>query len=160
MHNHLATAIVAAAFFVVVVDESRAASSPLAASTPAASHSAAATSSSDPEKKGIEPKDYLSLTLSALAFALSLSATAITLRQKKYETERTLRSQLTDAIGKLNASFEAMEKLREEKASTWNAPQVVNLKAFYNGQKLFYARQAIYVANQIPRLVSDSEYNS
>ena len=53
-----------------------------------------------------------------------------------------------------------MEKLRDEKASSWNLPATVDLRAFYNGQKLFYARQAIYIITQIPTLVSDTEYNT
>lgn len=105
-------------------------------------------------------KDLVSLSVSGLAFALSVAATVITLRQKKFETERTLRQQLTDAIGKLNSAFEESAKLEQEKAGSLNEPSVVNLKAFYNGQRLFYARQAVYVATQIPSLVSDAEYNS
>ena len=108
----------------------------------------------------MDTKDYISLSLSSLAFVLSLSATAISLHQKKYETERTLRSQLTDAIGKLNAAFEAVEKLRSENTDDWNTSRIVNFRSFYNGQKLFYARQALYVAEQIPNLVTDVEYNS
>jgi tetratricopeptide (TPR) repeat protein len=105
-------------------------------------------------------KDIVSLSVSGLALAVSLTATAITLRQKKFETERTLRHQLTDAIGKLNSAFESASKLEQEKAGTLNEPSTVNLRAFYNGQKLFYARQAVYVASQIPHLVADAEYNS
>lgn len=108
----------------------------------------------------MEAKDFFSLGLSALAFIFSIIATFITLRQKKFETERTLRHQLTDAIGKLNTSFEQSLVLQQEKASSLNTPAVVNLLAFYNGQKVFYARQAVYIADQIPRLISDSEYNS
>lgn len=160
MRNCLATLIVVAAAFLIVVSERSAAQSPNAASAPATPSNQTLKQASGVETKGMEPKDYIALTVSGLAFVLSLGATVITLRQKKYETERTLRSQLTDAIGKLNSSFEAMEKLREEKAPVWNEPQVVSLKAFYNGQKLSYARQAIYVAKQIPNLVSDGEYNS
>lgn len=105
-------------------------------------------------------KDYVTILLSGFAFILSLTATAISLRQKKYEIERTLRSQLTDAIGKLNTAFESIEKLRLEKFDIWGTPPLANMRSFYNGQKLFYAKQAIYVAEQIPKLVSDAEYNS
>jgi len=108
----------------------------------------------------METKDIFSIGLSSLAFVLSLAATFITLRQKKFESERTLRHQLTDAIGKLNNAFEESEKLRQEKAGSLNEPAVLNLFSFYNGQKLFFARQAVYVADQIPHLVSDAEYNS
>lgn len=108
----------------------------------------------------MDTKDIFSLGLSGMAFVLSLVATFLTLRQKKFETERTLRHQLTDAIGKLNSAFEESAKLRQEKAESLNEPAVVSLFSFYNGQKVFYARQAVYVAEQIPHLVSDAEYNS
>ena len=108
----------------------------------------------------MELKDLISVGLSGLAFALSLTATFVTLRQKKFEMERTLRYQLTDAIGKLNDVFEDATKLELEKAGTLSEPAVLNLRAFYNGQKVFYARQAVYVSEQIPGLVSDAEYNS
>lgn len=108
----------------------------------------------------IETKDLISLALSGLAFALSLIATFITLRQKKFESERTLRQQLTDAIGKLNGAFEEACKLEIEYEDSLSNPEVVSLRSFYNGQKIFYAHQAVYLIEQIPTLVSDAEFNS
>jgi tetratricopeptide (TPR) repeat protein len=108
----------------------------------------------------LETKDLFSLSLSATALVLSLAATLITLWQKKFETERTLRHQLTDAIGKLNEAFGDSSKLEQENANSLNEPTVTNLRSFYNGQKIFYAHQAIYLIEQIPDLVSDAEYNS
>jgi tetratricopeptide (TPR) repeat protein len=108
----------------------------------------------------MELKDVISLAVSGLALTLSITATLISLKQKKFESERLLRSQLTDAIGKVNSSFEQSAKLLQEKAALLNDPAVTNLLAFYNSQKISYARQAVYVADQIPTLVSDVEYNS
>lgn len=110
--------------------------------------------------QGMDRKDIYTLVVSVIALALSLIATTISLRQKKYETERTLRAQLTDAIGKLNTVYESAIKLREENQDKWNDPIVLDFRSFYTGQKMFYARQAIYIAKQIPNLVSDNEYNS
>lgn len=134
-----------------------ASSPPLTASSPT---SPASRQSSDASPQDLERKDVLSLSLGGVAFVLSLVATVVSLRQKKYETERTLRSQLTDAIGKLNSTYESLVRLRGEQASKWNDSSNVAQRSFYNGQKMFYARQAIYVAKQIPKLVTDSEYSS
>lgn len=105
-------------------------------------------------------KDIVTLVVSGLAFALSLSSTIITLWQKKFETERALRQQLTETIGKLNGVYEQVEKLRQEKLDDWNHPAIISLRSFYNGQKLLYARQATYLIDQLPKIASEVDFNS
>jgi len=107
----------------------------------------------------MDTKDIFTLTFSGFAFILSLVTNVLTFRQKRYETERGLRQQITDVIGKLNGVFEQDEQLRREAADDRNNPAIVNLRSFYNGQKLFYARQAIYLMDQAKH-VTEVEYNS
>jgi tetratricopeptide (TPR) repeat protein len=108
----------------------------------------------------MDTKDIFALTFSGFAFILSLVTSILTFRQKRYETERGLRQQITDVIGKLNEVFERDEQLKREAAGNRNTPAIVNLRSFYNGQKLFYARQAIFLMKQAPKLVTEVEYNS
>src|SRR5262245_54596607 len=108
----------------------------------------------------MDMKDIISLTVSGLAFGLSLTATTLTLRQTKSETERTIRQQLTDTIGKLSRVYEQVEKLRQERRDDWHEPAVVNLRAFYNSQKMLYARQATYLIEQLPQIASEVDFNT
>ena len=105
----------------------------------------------------MEPRDYVSIVavvISSFSFAVSF----ITLRQKQYETQRTLRSQITDVIADLNSVFEESDKLKYESADKPSDPYVVGRRSFLNGQKRFFARQAIYLMGQVPKLVTDFEY--
>jgi tetratricopeptide (TPR) repeat protein len=107
----------------------------------------------------METKDYFTLALSSSAFILSLITTIITLKQKKYEIERGLRQQITDVISKLNTVFEQENRLENEAQSS-NPRYAANMRSFFNGQKQFFARQAVYLINQLPALVSEAEYNA
>jgi tetratricopeptide (TPR) repeat protein len=111
------------------------------------------------ERSEMDTKDIFTLTLSGFAFVLSLATNVITFTQKKDETQRGLRQQITDVIGKLNGVFEQDEKLRREATDRRNEPDIVNLRSFYNGQKLFYARQAIFLIENA-RVVTEAEYNT
>ncbi len=97
-------------------------------------------------------KDIISLVLSSAAFVISL----ISLRQKRFETERAIRRELSDAIDKLN-------KINIETAKLWEdglTPAEQNLIAVYGQQGVSITRQALYLAEQIPKRVSDVEYGT
>jgi hypothetical protein len=49
----------------------------------------------------MQPKDFVTLSISILALLISSIATFITLRQRKYEIQRTIRNQFTDAVKNL-----------------------------------------------------------
>jgi len=114
--------------------------------------------------KGIEnwqPRDYMAIGALAVS-AISLGVSLVSLRQKKYEIQRTLREQLTKVIGDVNAVFEKWDKLQSENANRLSEPDVVRSRAFLNGQKRSLARQAAYLIDQLMKqsttLVSDIEY--
>lgn len=102
----------------------------------------------------MELKDYFTLTISVLAFFLSLTS----LLMKGPENRRLIRNQLTDAISKLNAVNAEARKLSIEKAAERHTPNVNGMFSFYNDQRVFLARQAVFLIEQIPQYVSDAEY--
>lgn len=103
----------------------------------------------------MENKDYITLGLSLSAFIVSL----ISLFLKGPENRRTIRNQLTDALSKLNAVNAEARKLSIEKATERYSPQVNGMFSFFNDQRAFLVRQAVFLADQIPKHVSDIEYS-
>src|SRR4051794_10657518 len=102
----------------------------------------------------MEIKDYITLVFSLIALSLSL----IALRQKKYETERAVRTQLTDAMGKLNLVAAEKAKVKFENADKLTSPHVQAMLFKLNEQNRFLGRQATYLIEQIPsELLSDIE---
>ena len=96
--------------------------------------------------------DIISLCLAGAAFVISL----ISMRQKRLETERAIRRELSEAIDKLN-------KISIETAKLWEdglTPPEQNLLNIYGQQAVSLTRQAIYLADQIPTRVSDVEYGT
>lgn len=102
----------------------------------------------------MENKDYITLGLSLSAFIVSL----VSLLLKGPENRRTIRNQLTDALSKLNAVNAEARKLSIEKAAERYSPQVNGMFSFFNDQRAFLVRQAVFLADQIPKHVSDIEY--
>src|SRR6266481_3523677 len=106
----------------------------------------------------MEPRDYIAIG-AALISTCSLTVSYITWRQKSSEAERTIRGQITDVIGKLDAVFAEWDKLIFENAEKKSDPYFVGRRSFLNGQKRFLARQALYLMDYVPDLVTDFEYN-
>ncbi|MDQ6828861.1 MAG: tetratricopeptide repeat protein [Gemmatimonadota bacterium] len=97
-------------------------------------------------------KDIIALAFSFTAFVVSM----ISLRQKKFETERAIRRELSDAIDKIN-------KINIETAKLWEdgiTPAEQNMLNVYGQQGVSLTRQALYLAEQIPKRVSDVEYGT
>lgn len=103
-------------------------------------------------------KDLITLSISVAAFIVSLMATTITLRQKKYDVQRLLRQQITDVVGKLITIATEREKLVHEYEKNEYAPYAIAMDRMLNHQNNSFARQALYLINQVPSLVSDVEY--
>ncbi len=102
-------------------------------------------------------KDWVTIIVSAFAFLLSAVATVITMRQKKYEIQRSMRQQITDLIGKLIDLNAEEAKLRHENANKFDL-HLDGLSRIINDQRSAYARQAVYLIKQIPDVVSSNEY--
>ncbi|WP_429844365.1 tetratricopeptide repeat protein [Brevibacillus sp. FIR094] len=89
---------------------------------------------------------------SVVALVISLVSLFISLRQKKHETERTIREKLTDTFTKITAMDVELIKLE------MNINKNINLTRIFNQQRRFLVNQAQYFLPKIERLVSDSEY--
>jgi tetratricopeptide (TPR) repeat protein len=104
----------------------------------------------------LETKDVITICVSIVALSFSIISTYITLRQKKYETERTLRNQLTDVLGKITALNLENAKIPQEGATATGLTS--RMRGHLRDQQRFLVRQATYVIDQIPALVSPFEY--
>lgn len=91
--------------------------------------------------------------------ACSLFVSYLTWRQKNSETRRTIRSQITDAISKLDSVFAEWDKLIHENLDKSSDPYLVARRSFLNGQRRFLARQVVFLIDQVPELTTDFEYN-
>jgi tetratricopeptide (TPR) repeat protein len=88
--------------------------------------------------------------------SFSITSTYITLRQKKYETERTLRNQLTEVLAKIAALNLELAKIPQQGASATGLTS--RMRGHLRDQQRFLVRQATYVIDQIPALVSPFEF--
>jgi tetratricopeptide (TPR) repeat protein len=104
----------------------------------------------------MQPKDYVSI----VAVVISLISLVITLLQKRSETKRTIRSQLTDVITDLDSVFDEDNKITGDNTNASSESSLQKRRSFLNGRKRFLARQAIFLMDQMPKLVTDFEYNA
>lgn len=95
-------------------------------------------------------KDLVTLSFSFFAFVVS----AWTFLQKRGETKIAIRKQLTDAIEKLHDINVESSKANDKKLCE-QYPN--NIDRLLSDQKRFLVRQAKYLAEQIPNLVSPYE---
>lgn len=103
-----------------------------------------------------ETKDVITICVSVVALSFSIISTYITLRQKSYETERTLRNQLTDVLAKITALNLEFAKIPQEGVSA--SGLTPDMRGHLRDQQRFLVRQAKYVTDQIPALVGPFEY--
>jgi hypothetical protein len=104
----------------------------------------------------IRNKDFFGFVFGLAAFITSL----ITLRQKKYEVQRTLRSQITDVMGKLVSVGQEIEKFRNDHADEMEEHHIKVQLDLLERQNSSLAQQADYLASHIPQLVSEVEYRN
>jgi tetratricopeptide (TPR) repeat protein len=103
----------------------------------------------------LETKDLVTIYISITALSFSIISTYITLRQKNYETQRTLRNQLTDVLAKIVSLNLENAKLPTYGPLTPGTPS--NIKAFLNDQRRFLVRQVTYIIDQIKPPVGSFE---
>jgi tetratricopeptide (TPR) repeat protein len=107
----------------------------------------------------MDAKDLFSLSLSALAFLLSASATIISLVRSKYEKQRAIKKEITETLGKIvSTALDAAKLYREAGTSDPNYYQAVS--SILNQQNTFLLNQATYLAEQVPTLMTAVEYNT
>lgn len=101
---------------------------------------------------------FIPIIISFISLVVSTIAIIITLHQKKYEIERTLRNQITEVIEKLVSVALEHDKIWFDSGKLKNDPQQQALRARLNDQRRFLVRQAVYLIKQKPKLISDIEY--
>ena len=106
----------------------------------------------------MELRDY-AVIAAAMVGALGLILSVITLLMKTGENTRTIRSQLTDVLARLNAVAADSRKYRIETADVRLTADQRAMFSFYNDQRAFLVGQARYLIEQIPNHVSHSEIN-
>lgn len=104
----------------------------------------------------MEPRDY-AVIAAALVGAAGLVLSLITLLMKNGENTRSIRSQLTDVLARLDAVSSEARKYRIETAKERLTNDQRALFGFYNDQRAFLVSQARYLIEQIPDHVSHSE---
>lgn len=105
----------------------------------------------------METKDILTICLSGSAFALSLFSTFMTFNLKKYEMQRSARSQLNGILGETIALIAEIWKLMAEDDSKKDVVYYQTWSALTQKTSTF-ARQAVYFVQQEPESISDVEY--
>lgn len=96
--------------------------------------------------------------LQGLRGGVGLVISLITLLMKGGENRRTIRSQLTDVLSRLNTVNAESRKYRIETADVKFTPEISGMFSFYNDQRSFLVGQAKYLVEQIPKHVSGSEF--
>jgi tetratricopeptide (TPR) repeat protein len=95
--------------------------------------------------------------ISALAFVVSGAALVASTMRWREERKRTIRGQLSDVLRQIGSALLENQKLLHEVGQD-NPEYFQQLSAAVNQQQLFLQQQAIYLAVQIPDLVSSVEY--
>ena len=107
----------------------------------------------------METKDIVSMSISLLAFILSLAATTISLIRSKYEKQRAIRKEITDTLGKIVATAIDNAKLFHEIAEK-DPRYFESVSSILGQQNAFLLQQATYLTDQVPELVTAVEYNT
>ncbi|HEX8456474.1 MAG TPA: hypothetical protein VF656_04055 [Pyrinomonadaceae bacterium] len=107
----------------------------------------------------MEPKDVVTLIISSTALILSLISTVLTLRSKKYEVQRTIRDQVTELIGELIAIETERRKLAFDAGANKDELYFQTM-SILNQKTSSLVRQAVYLINQEPLLITDIEYGT
>ena len=107
----------------------------------------------------METKDVLAISISSLAFLLSLAATMISVIRSKYEKQRILERELTDTLGRIVSTSLENAKLFRESAEA-DPSYYQHVSSILNQQNAFLLHQATFLTDQVPNLVSAIEYNT
>lgn len=105
----------------------------------------------------MELRDY-AVFVGGIAGVAGFVLSLITLLMKGGENRRTIRSQLTDVLSRLNTVNAESRKFRIETADKKLTPEISGMFSFYNDQRSFLVGQATYLVEQIPKHVSHSEF--
>jgi tetratricopeptide (TPR) repeat protein len=107
----------------------------------------------------MEIKDLVAISISSLAFLLSLVATIVSLVRSKYEKQRAIKKEITDTLGKIVSTSLENAKLYRESAEK-DPPYYQTVSSILNQQNVFLLQQATYLMDEVPKLVTAIEYNT
>jgi tetratricopeptide (TPR) repeat protein len=107
----------------------------------------------------LQRKDYVTIAISSLALLVSLSSTVLSYWRGYYDEQRTVRSQLSDVLSRIITTNVESAKLFRD-VSDEDPTYVQAISAALSQQQGFLLHQAMYLTDQIPRLVSAFEYNT
>jgi tetratricopeptide (TPR) repeat protein len=105
---------------------------------------------------GLQTKDRVTIYISAVALGVSIISFYISVRQKRREDQRTLRSQLMDILAKIVLLNLEDAKLPPPGMLPSGTPS--NIKAFFNDQRRVLVRQAVYIIGQMKPPPGSFEY--
>jgi hypothetical protein len=98
----------------------------------------------------------VTIVISIIALSVSVLTAYFNSRQKKFETQRTLRNQLTEVLGKIATLNLELAKIPQEGQSA--SGLTAGMRGHLVDQKRLLVRQANYITDQIPELVNPFEY--
>lgn len=104
-------------------------------------------------------KDYLSISISILAFALSMTATVISAIRSHRDKQRAIKKEITDILDGIIQIKVEVAKLFHESAQT-DPVYFQTISGILNQQNAFLLQQALYLTDQVPKLVTTIEYNT
>lgn len=107
----------------------------------------------------METKDIVAISISSLAFLLSLVATIISVVRSKYEKQRVIKKEITDTLGKIVSTTIENAKLYRESAEK-DPPYYQAVSSILSQQNAFLLQQATYLTDEVPDLVTAVEYNT
>lgn len=105
----------------------------------------------------MEWKDYITISISSVAFLFALVSFLISFKQRKYENERTIRKSLTDTISEIAAINVENAKLKAQVKELND--DTVEMRRIFNSQRRYLVNHAEYLLNQIPHLATDIDCN-
>lgn len=107
----------------------------------------------------METKDIITVSISSLAFLVATLSYLNTLRQRKVDNQRTLRTALTDVIAELvQVDWDRVDLDRNDDSS--NDDRVVDMRRILNNKRSYLARHGDFLAQQMPDLITDADFNS
>jgi len=107
----------------------------------------------------MQVENTAAVLISGMALLLSIVATVISIHRKKRESQRIIRSQLTDVLSRIVSTNLESIKLQHRKAR--KNPEYYNaIVGILSQQSASLLQQALYLIEQIPGLVASIEYGT
>jgi tetratricopeptide (TPR) repeat protein len=105
----------------------------------------------------MELKEIIVVAISSLALFVSIINFWLSYKQRSNENHRGIRKSLSEILGELTEVSITRHKLDIEYPDSTD--KIVVLRRMYNSQRRYLASHAEYLADQIPKLITDIDYN-